>query len=101
MITTTTIRFGRKGYGGVDYEPTLTIFVPWSPEFAAAYQQFVNSGYGQYGGYGGGYEQYGGYGGGYGQYGGYGGGYGQSGGYGGGYGGGLGGYGASPFGLGG
>jgi hypothetical protein len=99
--------------GGVGHQHTITVFVPWSAEFGNAYQQFVQSGYGSYGGgfpaaglgglggYGASPVGLGGYGGGLGGFGasplgvgGYGGGVG-------GYGGGLGGFGASPLGVGG
>ena len=50
MYTTTTVAIGRRpmsgpgvGYGA-NRQQELTIVVPWSPEFGAAYQQFVNGG---------------------------------------------------------
>ena len=106
MYTTTTVAFPRRsaGYpiGGLGYQPTITVIVPWTQQFGSAYQQFINGGYGSYGGgfplggFGGGLPM-GGYGGGL-PMGGYGGGLPL-----GGYGGGLpmGGYGGSPIGLGG
>ena len=111
MYTTTTVAFARPGFGG-GYgrrQPTITVVVPWSQQFGSAYQQFVNGGYGSYGGgfpvggglggYGGGLPLGGGFGGGLPLGGGFGGGLPLGGGFGGGlplgggYGGGLGGYG--------
>lgn len=50
MYTTTTVAFG-GGYPigpslGMRPGPVITVLVPWTPQFGAAYQQFLNSGLG-------------------------------------------------------
>ncbi|CAF0723339.1 unnamed protein product [Adineta ricciae] len=50
MYTTTTVAFRRPGLGLGGGRPAITILVPWTQQFGLAYQQFVNSGYGSYGG---------------------------------------------------
>ncbi|UJR12362.1 hypothetical protein I4U23_016539 [Adineta vaga] len=44
-------RRGRYGYvdrlgGRPGFQPTITVLVQWTPEFARAYQQFINGGMG-------------------------------------------------------
>ncbi len=36
--------------GGFGYQPTMTVIVPWTPQFGMAYQQFINGGYASLGG---------------------------------------------------
>ena len=36
--------------GGLGYQPTINVIVPWPQNFGLAYQQFMNSGLGLYGG---------------------------------------------------
>ena len=55
MYTTTTVLLGQPvAYGGTA-APVVTVLVPWTEQFGAAYQQFINGGYASmpYGGLGG------------------------------------------------
>ncbi|CAF2899433.1 unnamed protein product [Rotaria sp. Silwood2] len=41
---------GRRGVDRLGYEPVITVIVPWSQQFGAAYQQFINGAFGPRGG---------------------------------------------------